>query len=51
MGVYFFKNKKGEIEHDYECEELDNFIAKYSDLRLTGCPMMFTATGRIITDW
>jgi len=50
MGTYFF-SYKNEIAYSYECKELDELINKYSDLHLTGCPMMFTEKGDVITDW
>lgn len=52
MGRYFFTNKKNEIQYNYECKELNDFISEYNDdLGLTGNPMCFTAKGQIVTDW
>jgi len=53
MGSYFF-SYKNQIEHDYKhyrTKELDDFIEKYSVLRLMGKPMTFTRNGNVITNW
>lgn len=50
MGTYFF-SYENENTNGHECKELDDFIYKYSELKLTGEPITFTTTGDIITDW
>lgn len=51
MGTYFFSYENG-VAHDYENKKLDDFISKYdNELKLTGCAMMFSEKGDIITDW
>lgn len=64
MGSYFFTDKKKEIIH--ECmggnkemlrkmkgyKELEAFIEHWdNELKITGNPMTFTATGKKITHW
>lgn len=55
MGSYFFNDKNDEILHNYECEELDNFIAEWDDiLKITGEPMLLEKSGGYIlkrTEW
>lgn len=64
---FFTTKKKGEIistwenvykgnryvkENAKDCfVELNDFIRKWDDLKLTGCGMRFTATGKVVTDW
>ncbi len=56
MGTYFFNevktDQKGHNQiSNYESKELDAFMDKYQDLKLTGFAMRFTAKGDVVTDW
>lgn len=56
MGTYFFnereKDGKGHNQvSSFESQELENFMDKYSDLKLTGFAMRFTEKGDVVTDW
>jgi len=50
MGTYFFSYEK-DIAYDYNNKKLDDFISKYNHLKVTGCAMMFTEKGEVVTDW
>jgi len=56
MGTYFFneikKDAKGHNQISYfESQELEDFMDKYSKLKLTGFAMRFTEKGDVVTDW
>lgn len=56
MGTYFFnereKDGKGHNQvSSFESQELEDFMDKYSDLKLTGFAMRFTEKGDVVTDW
>lgn len=58
MGTFFFTDKKGEVVWGHIAEKrsgykpLDDFICEWNSiLKLTGEPMRFTSSGKIITHW
>lgn len=56
MGTYFFteikKDAKGHNQiSSFESQELEDFMDKYSKLKLTGFAIRFTEKGDVVTDW
>ena len=56
MGTYFFteikKDAKGHNQiSSFESQELEDFMYKYSKLKLTGFAIRFTEKGDVVTDW
>lgn len=52
MGTYFFCDEDNNILNDLECKNFESFLDKYNaEFKITGNPMNFKATGKIIRQW